>query len=65
MNWISVEDRLPMDLEDILFTDRYTIFKGYFVKAEPDEIYHHWNSGHDDSIDGVTHWMPLPEMPHD
>jgi hypothetical protein len=47
---------MPADCEEVLtFSDTFGISTG------------HWNSGawwvRDEWIEGVTHWMPLPEEP--
>ena len=63
MEWISVEDRLPDETDDVLLYDSqmgvfsgrisYVISHGYF------NITH--TTGH--TANGATHWMPLPEPP--
>ena len=63
-NWISVEDRLPGELQDVLVNVRYAnsnnIHLDYLIfksneNSEPEwETYAH---------SCVTHWMPLPEPP--
>ncbi len=70
MNWISVEDknRLPPSLEDVLFTDGRNVFKGYRIQTSADDWeipWHYWHSVTENTIEDVTHWMPLPELPHD
>ena len=62
MEWINVKDRLPEDLEDILFFDGKDIFKGHISKSYMDE-FHTWVSVSGNGIYDVTHWMPLPEPP--
>ncbi len=66
MNWISVEykEKLPEDFQDVLFTDGKGVYKGYRMSPCIDSL-DYWYSVSDCSIDGVTHWMPLPELPHD
>jgi hypothetical protein len=49
--WISVEDRLPEKYQDVLVYRDYS-FDIDFVMSEGRFC-----------IDGVTHWMPLPEPP--
>jgi len=64
MNWINVEDieKLPELLEEVLFTDSEGVYKGYRLKSSISEV--EWYSITDTRIDGVTHWMPLPELPN-
>ena len=59
--WISVEDRLPEEHEDVLTYFRFDlIFGGHSFSmcqdcmVSPDR----WDNEND-----VTHWMPLPEPP--
>ena len=67
MEWISVEERLPEKYETILL---FRPEKG----AEKDQIWCGWRIRHiggqpayrtdtEDRLDGITHWMPLPEPP--
>ena len=54
--WISVEERLPLEGEDVLAWETHGFA---FVD--------HQRNGKwvicDDVIGGITHWMPLPEPP--
>lgn len=54
MNWISVDERLPVD-------GTYLCFKGGFIDVCT-ILYGNWviNSFGDTK---VTHWMPLPAAP--
>jgi len=69
MKWISVEekDKLPEDLEEILFTDGKGIYKGYrfsaYADLKSDDEVEHWYSITEHRIDDVTHWMPMPPLP--
>ena len=66
MNWISVEDRLPESLEDVLFTEGEGVYKGYRLVSSISEVdWDYWYSVTETRIEDVTHWMPLPELPHD
>jgi len=58
--WISVEDRLPEEYEDVLVTDGVEVALGFFVM---DPEYPQWGyDGH--CVGGLeTHWQPLPEPP--
>lgn len=58
--WISVEDRLPdREGETVLYYDGKEVdaCNFYFEKFHTIDLYE------SDIIDGVTHWMPLPEPP--
>ena len=71
--WISVNDRLPTkkDYKYLWVNDNYenvvlwyddkdgTIGIGGYVNG----YVPHWTDINHDRIDGVTHWMPLPEPP--
>lgn len=61
-DWVSVKDRLPEDLQDVLFTDGKTIYKGYNMKSCLDDSCS-WFSDTDYTIDDVTHWSHLPLLP--
>jgi|KBSMisStandDraft_5_1062788.scaffolds.fasta_scaffold63114_5 hypothetical protein len=64
MNWIDVYDKLPESLEEILFTDGDSVYKGYrFRPSNSDFEWDSWYSITETRIEGVTHWMPLPELP--
>lgn len=63
--WIPVTERLPNENEDVLCSrgnhigalmDVYT-YKG---NNKWEDTYGNWNYG---DIEGITHWMPLPEPP--
>ena len=55
--WISVKDMLPTSIEDVLVWDGEHISVGWY-----DTYSKGWTS-YLGSIDGATHWMPLPEPP--
>jgi hypothetical protein len=64
MKWISVKDKLPVSLEDVLFTDGGGVYKGYRLVSSISEVdWDYWYSVTENRIKGVTHWMPLPELP--
>lgn len=59
--WISAQDRLPPDLENVLMstTNDSTPIVGYFSEGELE-----WQDYKDgDPVDNVTHWMQLPLAP--
>lgn len=64
MEWISVEDRLPKQVEN------YFDSKNVLVCSEYGEVFISWFkfdfNGWDLTLNyqvNVTHWMPLPEPP--
>ena len=76
--WISVKDKLPNELDDVLiYGPNIVITKAFLLKNIIDRVVHRevfykagWmisDSEEGNSIDSehVTHWMPLPEPPKD
>lgn len=57
MDWISVKDRLPEEGDDFLVCVKEK--NGYCYI----DIMSFWIRVGEWSIEGVTHWMPLPELP--
>lgn len=67
-SWISVEDRLPEDGQQVLTFFEITgveIAKYQNLKGTKDEIFGHncFYNGKGYLTDDVTHWMPLPKPP--
>ena len=61
MNWISVEDKLPEN-KGIPFT-RYLVIHPNRIDSELVWIgIQYWVDDKWD-MEGITHWMPLPEPP--
>lgn len=57
--WISVEDRLPVDMGTVLIAHKGGVSFGWYNGA-------YWEKGaatKHREIKTVTHWMPLPEPP--
>ena len=77
MEWISVEDRLPLEANLVLVSDiNGMIFMGYCTMIEsphPEMLPYqnvNWhvvflNGGDDLASYPITHWMPLPDPPED
>jgi hypothetical protein len=66
MNWVKCSDRLPEHLETVLFSDSKKVYSGYLLRPRfEDDDYIGWFCSGDFPIDGVTHWMPLPEVPNE
>lgn len=72
IDWISVKDRLPSAEEEVLFIAPFNgaplICFGYKNADDPED--QRWtdltvtdSDGDGLSVYGVTHWIPLPEMP--
>lgn len=67
--WISVDDRLPEDNGDelIVCTEDGFVGAARFTAVIEEGFCWMENEGSDfydgDLIEGVTHWMPLPEAP--
>ena len=53
--WIPVEERLPERGQEVI------AFSGGYL--EPKVFAYHFWSEKFSSWQGITHWMPLPEMP--
>lgn len=60
MNWIKVEDALPNDIE-------YVLVYGHDVDIAYCNRTHYawWADGYEYALEGITHWMPLPEQPEE
>lgn len=59
--WISVEEKLPEDYEDVVIIMRNGASSWYRVAYRE---YGGWSFGGGRRVnDEVTHWMPLPEPP--
>lgn len=57
--WISVKERLPSYGERVLVTEGHGVFEAFL------SISHNWSRLGVDWVEGVTHWMPLPELPEE
>ena len=62
MNWIPVEEALPIPGERVLAYDSFLkqVMSLYYMRNGKFE---QWLYGHCYVIENVTHWMPLPEPP--
>lgn len=62
IEWISVKDRLPEKMQNVLIANkrgvRYDIDKGWYDGAG-------WARCNKGRYGNVTHWMPLPELPEE
>ena len=55
--WIPVTERLPERGQEVI------VFSGGYLKPNV-FAYHFWSSEFN-SWQGITHWMPMPEMPRE
>lgn len=64
MEWISVDDRLPNDGEVVLCWAENGKNQTKNLLKQVTYVQNKWIYGtYSTFIDGVTHWMPLPEPP--
>jgi len=61
MSWISVKERLP-DCDEILFSDGVEVNYGAYGFYTLNDFCKYTSAGARE-VEGVTHWMPLPEPP--
>jgi len=60
MKWISVKDKMPNKNEDIIFSDTYVTYAGYF---DGNDFYRYVINLYDHILreTNVMYWMPLPK----
>ena len=64
--WISVDDAQPNEGESVLvFDERETHSKIYTMQFSCYSLACIRGEEFNESYVGITHWMPLPEMPRD
>jgi len=72
MEWIKVQDDLPKGewginytylSEEVLVANSAGILIGFYCRK--DGCWYTGDLAHEDWIDKVTHWMPLPASPHE
>lgn len=67
MGWISVKDRLPkIDGQYLVYTECGDMFNAEFDRDCGE--FGNWHGYYHpdwDKYEGITHWMPLPELPKD
>ena len=62
MKWISVEDRLPTDVETVMVSrGKHGYWWGKYDILTKEWIVKHGNGFVE--VPDITHWMPLPEKP--
>ncbi len=64
MKWTNVKKRFPNEdgeyFTDILITNGKCVIQCNEHGWDKEEYYFHDGTG---KVDGITHWMPLPEPP--
>lgn len=67
MNWISVNDRLPEEGEEVLVVLKSDRVFYYIAELTINAPYPFWWSQDRGlfTLDEITHWMPLPEPPEE
>ena len=74
MKWVSVQDKLPEEMLDVLILTKegYINLAHYANEYLPEDCWKHFfpinedpddNFGHSYYVRNITHWMPLPEPP--
>ncbi len=58
MKWISVQDSIPMQDEEVLVSDGWGIVVSLINKKDSKLF---WRCNNE--YFNATHWMPLPELP--
>lgn len=73
-NWISVEDRLPLELSGddryqevmVLVTDGVVVETCSFQRGSVGKLWRDWGIFHTSfPTKDITHWMPLPTLPEE
>jgi hypothetical protein len=60
--WVSVDDRLPDDIQNVLVTNGLEVTFGWWRPIRYEWCVSIFDGG-DVVDDTVTHWMPLPQPP--
>lgn len=70
MNWISVKDKLPDNLERIVVTNGSSVYAGRFYEGPDnfcldDGVIFESEGKYSNLQDNYTYWMKLPKPPKD
>ena len=61
-NWIKVEDELPKKQTEVVFYAKpFEWWCGLFTPGTGFEYHQHWGDDGYHKVEGVTHYMPLPD----
>lgn len=64
MNWISITDKLPQDIDNVLAYSTCSNDENVRVEvAYFDRETNEWCGAPKYFLKDITHWMPLPEPP--
>jgi len=61
--WINIKERAPKEGETVLTWCEPYIRTAEILYIDENGVLNWLDDGH--CFEGVTHWMPLPEAPHD
>ena len=59
--WISISEKMPPDLQDVIVSDGNFIATGYFMNFM--EMWHIYGNSIPQHKEAYTYWQPLPEPP--
>lgn len=59
--WISISEKMPPDLQDVIVSDGNFIATGYFMNLM--EMWHIYGNSIPQHKEAYTYWQPLPEPP--
>lgn len=67
MKWIKVKDKLPPVDEDVILASEIAVTIGFYMNKGRVMKEGFWVlvNGEAEELYGVTHWMPLPELPNE
>lgn len=67
--WIAIENRLPLGGDDVICFDDEVVMSAVYVENYPisqdrTKTGFCLDFEHNEFLDGVTHWMPMPSPPN-
>lgn len=63
MEWISVNDKLPENIDNVLAYSSLAYNQNCSVEVAFYDEDQQWKGAPTYFTNGITHWMPLPEPP--